>query len=97
MTEPQHRLNVLILISESASKVCEIAIYPGNPGLIEVIVDRGVDGGKLLQGLHVPELCHRRGRDCKSANATPTPRWRCVSPAGGSEGIPGSGWDNQGV
>ncbi len=28
--------------------------------LIEVTVDRGVDGGNLLKGLHVPELCHRR-------------------------------------
>ena len=28
--------------------------------LIEVIVDRGVGGGKLLEGLHVSELGHRR-------------------------------------
>ena len=28
--------------------------------LIEVIVDRGVDGGKDLEGLYVPELGHRR-------------------------------------
>jgi hypothetical protein len=27
--------------------------------LIEVIVDRGVNGSKLLQGLYVPEICHR--------------------------------------
>ncbi len=27
--------------------------------LIEMIVDRGVDGGKLLQSLYVPELRHR--------------------------------------
>ena len=27
---------------------------------IEMIMDRGVDGGKFLQGLHVPELRHRR-------------------------------------
>ncbi len=27
--------------------------------LIEVIVDRGVGGGKLLQGLYIPELHHR--------------------------------------
>jgi len=27
--------------------------------VIEMIVDRGVDGGKFLQGLDVPELCHR--------------------------------------
>ena len=27
--------------------------------MIEMIVDRGVDGGKLLQSLHVPELRHR--------------------------------------
>ncbi len=27
--------------------------------LIEMIMDRGMDGGKLLEGLHVPELCHR--------------------------------------
>jgi len=27
--------------------------------LIEVVVDRGVDGGKLLQGLYVPEPRHR--------------------------------------
>jgi hypothetical protein len=32
MTEPQCRRNVLILIPESASKVCEIVIYLGNPG-----------------------------------------------------------------
>ncbi len=36
MTEPQYRRNVLILISESASKVCEIVIYLGNPGLMYV-------------------------------------------------------------
>ncbi len=27
--------------------------------LIEMIMDRGVGGGKLLERLHVPELCHR--------------------------------------
>ena len=27
--------------------------------VIEMIVDRGVDGGEFLQGLDVPELCHR--------------------------------------
>ncbi len=27
--------------------------------LIEMIMDRGVDGGKLLQSLYVPELRHR--------------------------------------
>ena len=27
--------------------------------LVEVIVDRGVGGGKLLESLHVPELRHR--------------------------------------
>ncbi len=27
--------------------------------LIEIIMDRGVDGGKLLQSLYVPELRHR--------------------------------------
>ena len=27
--------------------------------LIEMNLDRGVDGGKFLEGLHVPELCHR--------------------------------------
>ena len=27
--------------------------------VVEVIVDRGVNGGKLLQGLYVPELRHR--------------------------------------
>jgi len=27
--------------------------------LIEVVVDRGVGGGKLLQGLYIPELHHR--------------------------------------
>ena len=32
-TEPQHRRNILILISEPAPKVREIAIYLGNPGL----------------------------------------------------------------
>ena len=32
MTEPQYRRNVLILMPESASKLCEIAIHPGNPG-----------------------------------------------------------------
>ncbi len=26
--------------------------------LIEMIMERGVDGGKFLQGLHVPELRH---------------------------------------
>ncbi len=26
---------------------------------IEMIVDRGVDGGKPLEGLHIPELRHR--------------------------------------
>lgn len=26
---------------------------------IEMIVDRGVNGGEFLQGLDVPELCHR--------------------------------------
>ncbi len=26
--------------------------------LIEVVVDRGMGGGKLLEGLHVPELRH---------------------------------------
>ena len=26
---------------------------------IEMIVDRGMDGGKFLQGLYVPEFCHR--------------------------------------
>ncbi len=33
MTDPQYRRNILILISESASKVGEIVIYLGNPGL----------------------------------------------------------------
>ena len=27
--------------------------------LVEVVVDRGMGGGKLLEGLHVPELRHR--------------------------------------
>ena len=27
--------------------------------VVEVIVDRGMGGGKLLEGLHVPELRHR--------------------------------------
>jgi hypothetical protein len=27
--------------------------------LIEMIMDRGVDGGKFLQGLHFPEFRHR--------------------------------------
>ena len=27
--------------------------------MVEMIVDRGVDGGKILQGLYVPELRHR--------------------------------------
>ncbi len=27
--------------------------------LVEMIMDRGVDGGEFLQGLYVPELCHR--------------------------------------
>ncbi len=27
--------------------------------LIEVVVDRGMDGGEFLKGLHVPELRHR--------------------------------------
>ena len=26
---------------------------------VEVVVDRSMDGGELLQGLHVPELRHR--------------------------------------
>jgi len=27
--------------------------------LVEVVVDRGMGGGKLLESLHVPELRHR--------------------------------------
>ena len=27
--------------------------------LIEMIMDRGMNGGKLLEGLHFPELRHR--------------------------------------
>ena len=38
MTEPQYRRNVLILIPESAHKVCEIVIYLGNPGSMEKAV-----------------------------------------------------------
>ena len=26
---------------------------------VEMIVDRGMDGGKFLQGLYIPEPCHR--------------------------------------
>jgi hypothetical protein len=28
--------------------------------LVEVVVERGVYGGELLKGLHVPEIRHRR-------------------------------------
>ena len=27
--------------------------------LVEVVVKRGMNGGELLKGLYVPELCHR--------------------------------------
>ena len=27
--------------------------------MVEMIVDRGVDGGEFLEGLHIPKLCHR--------------------------------------
>ena len=27
--------------------------------LIEVVVDRGMGGGEFLQGLYIPEFCHR--------------------------------------
>jgi hypothetical protein len=40
------------VLSENVAAI-EVAV------LIEMIMDRGVDGGKLLQSLYVPELRHR--------------------------------------
>ena len=33
----------------------------------------------------------------RACDITPTPHWRCVSPVGGTSGIPRSAWSNQGV
>ena len=51
--------------------------------MVEVVVNGGVDGGKLLQGLDVPEPCHRP-RYCLP---TPPPV-TLTDPVGGGLALP---------
>ena len=65
MSEPQYRRNILILIPESASKVCEIGIYLENPGLKDADIKISMDGkGRWMDNVFIERLWRSLKYEC---------------------------------